>query len=138
MRKATALAVSADILWIGTQDGLFAWNGDEIVHVDGTGGWCVTALGIGPGLGFGEQVLWAGTAARGDELLVFEVAAPDLVVAHDGRDLGSPPRIATGASVSRLTGIPPRDLRAAPTPRTGLAPAHCTAATRRWIRSSCG
>lgn len=90
VRKATALAVSADILWIGTQDGLFAWNGDEIVHVDGTGGWCVTALGIGPGLGFGEQVLWAGTAARGDELLVFEVAAPDLVVAHDGRDLGVP------------------------------------------------
>ena len=42
---------------------LFAWNGGRSLRRRHRR-WCVTALGIGPGLGFGEQVLWAGTAAR--------------------------------------------------------------------------
>ncbi len=91
---ATAIAVWGGVLWIGTGDGLYAWDGSEAVPVDATLGYSVTGLGVGPGFKYDGQALWAGTEARPDAdtgkgyaLAVFEVVKVDVAVRHSGSDL---------------------------------------------------
>ena len=87
VRGAAALAVWNGDLWIATAGGLFVWDGTSVKPVDGTQEYSVTALGIGNGVKYGGQVMWAGCAGRAGDLAVLEVAGADIVHVHDSKDM---------------------------------------------------
>ncbi len=91
---ARAIAVWDGLLWIGTGDGLYAWDGWALAPVDAASGYSVTSLGAGPGLKYGGEVMWAGAEARPDDanskgytIAVFEVVKVDVAERHSGSDL---------------------------------------------------
>ena len=93
---ASARAITAwnGALWIGTENGLYAWDGSTLTPADAVSGCSVTSLGTGPGLKYDGQVLWVGSQARPDDdkgrgyaIAVFEVVKVDLAERHNGSDL---------------------------------------------------
>lgn len=94
VRNAATLAVWNGALWIGTDDGLYVWDGSALSPVDGTAGYAITGLGAGPGLKYDGETLWVGTQARrdsseskGHSMAIFEVVKADIAEKHDGREL---------------------------------------------------
>ncbi len=90
-----SLAVWNGLLWIGSSDGLYVWNGTTCEIVEATRGYTVTAVGVGPGHKYeGIEALWGGTAGRPAEgeknlnrIVGFEVLTPGVVTEHEGPDL---------------------------------------------------
>ncbi|MBP7893189.1 MAG: hypothetical protein KA063_06610 [Firmicutes bacterium] len=92
--NARAITVWNGALWIGTDNGLFAWDGSTLIEADAVSGYSVTSLGAGPGLKYDGQVLWVGTRARPDDnqstgyaIDVFEIVKIGLTKRHSGSDL---------------------------------------------------
>ena len=85
---ALALAVWDGLLWVGSSQGLYFWNGEDLGSVEAAQGLAVTALGCAPGLKHsGLEVLWAGSAAGSQGIFALEILTPEVVFAHDGRSL---------------------------------------------------
>ena len=92
--NARAIAVWNGALWIGTDNGLYAWDGSTLIAADAAAGYSVTSLGAGPGLKYDGQVLWMGTQARPDDdrgkgytIDVLEIVKIDVAERHSGSDL---------------------------------------------------
>lgn len=92
VRGAAAMAVWNGALWIGAGDGLYVWDGSALTSVEGTAGYGITGLGVGPGFRYDGETLWAGSgalpdagASEGYSMAVFEVIKADVVEKHDSR-----------------------------------------------------
>ena len=82
------MAVWDGLLWVGSSQGLYFWNGEDLGSVEAAQGLAVTALGCAPGLKHsGLEVLWAGSAAGSQGIFALEILTPEVVFAHDGRSL---------------------------------------------------
>jgi len=92
--NARAITVWNGVLWIGTDNGLYAWDGSTLIAVDAAAGYSVTSLGAGPGLKYDGQVLWMGAQARPDDdrgtgytIDILEIVKIDVAERHSGSDL---------------------------------------------------
>ena len=86
VKAPQALAVWNGLLWIGSSDGLYVWDGATCDMVEATQGYAVTAVGVGPGHKYeGMEALWAGI--EGKPIVCFEVLTPEVVTEHEGSDL---------------------------------------------------
>ncbi len=83
-------------LWVGTEAGLYNWDGNEWTFIAETNGFAITALGTARGYKSpGRQTLWAGTAGTVEEginkIVCFELEDTKTVFQHGGKDLAVSP-----------------------------------------------
>jgi len=84
---AAALAAWDGLLWIGTTEGLFTWDGSgtSVAAVAGAEGVSVGAIAAGPGLAYAGESLWASVGAD-----LLEVATASAYQLHAAVEVGVP------------------------------------------------
>ena len=86
--RPLSLAVWNGLLWVGSADGLYVWDGEKIQGVESTKGHAITALGVAPGYKHNHKdVLWAAGVDDEGGIRVFELLTSETVFAHRGSEL---------------------------------------------------